>query len=163
MNESKAPPIAATDLRAERYSPDGKTIVVSLATKYSAERRSYSLPVTCLYGFIADLQKLQSTGASQPTPPADASAAPPPASEPDKAPAAAKDLNRINIRVPKRWMLRPGLPEHPLVYLVFDPQTEGQTGYGLSAKSAREMATHRMQCATMLEQQPREVGKAKSN
>ena len=161
MNQNKNVPIAVVDFRADNYSPDGKSLIVSLATEYSAERQCYSLPVQCLYAFIAGLQKLQSAGASQPTPPADASA-PPPAPEPEIAPAAAKDLNRTNIHIPKRWLLRPGLPEHPLVYLVFDPQTEGQTGYGLSAKSAREMAAHLMQCADMLEQQ-HEVGKAKSN
>ena len=37
-------------------------------------------------------------------------------------------------------MLRSGLPDHPLVVLVFDPQTEKQSGYGLTAGAAREMA-----------------------
>jgi hypothetical protein len=42
--------------------------------------------------------------------------------------------------VPKKWMLRSGLPDHPLVVMVFDPQTEKQSGYGLTATAAREMA-----------------------
>jgi hypothetical protein len=156
MNQNKNVPIAVLDFRADNYSPDGQSIIVSLMTKYSAERRSYSLPVTCLYPFIADLQKLQSAGAFQHTPPADASTALP-ASEPEKVPAQAKDLNRLNITIPKRWMLRSGLPERPLLYLVFDPHTEGQAGYALSASSAKEMAAAFLKYADMLEQH--EVGK----
>lgn len=37
-------------------------------------------------------------------------------------------------------MLRSGLPDHPLVVMVFDPQTEAQAGYALTATAAREMA-----------------------
>jgi hypothetical protein len=140
MNQNKILPIDVVDFRADTYSPDGKSVVISLTTKYSAERRIYSLPVPCLYAFIADLQKLQSAHASQPTPSAGPTAATPPISEPEKVPGPAKDLNRINITIPKRWMLRSGLPERPLVYLVLDPHTEGQTGYAMSASSAKEMA-----------------------
>jgi hypothetical protein len=69
-----------------------------------------------------------------------------------KVPGAAKDLNRVNITIPKRWMLRSGLPERPLVYLVFDPHTEGESGYAMSASSAKEMAAGLLKCADMLEQ-----------
>jgi hypothetical protein len=131
MNQSNTSPIDATDLRADNYSPDGKNIIVSLATKYSAERQSYSLPVASLYGFIADLQKLQSRSPTQPVAIA---------SEPTTSQTAAKDPNRINITVPRKWMLRSGLPDHSFVIMVFDPQTETQAGFALSAASAREMA-----------------------
>jgi len=144
MQQSKAPPISVIDIRAHEYTPDGKGIIVSLATKYSAERRDYSVPVECLYNLISDLRTLK--------PPSDG-AAPAPAdetSQPDPAPSQAsgqiipppqtKDLTRLNVTVPKKWMLRSGLPDHPLVILVFDPVTEKQSGYGLTATAAREMA-----------------------
>jgi hypothetical protein len=102
MQQSKTSPIRAIDFRADGYSADGKNITVSLATKYSAERRTYSVPVECLYDFIADLQKLKSsTGAG----PIETQAAITP------TPAPAKNLNRINVTVPKKWMLRSGLPD----------------------------------------------------
>jgi hypothetical protein len=161
MNQNKEIPIAVVDFRADDYSPDGKSVIVSLTTKYSAQRRTYSLPLPCLYAFIADLQKLQSMDASQATPSAAPTATPPPLSEAEKVPTAAKDLNRINLTLPKRWMMRSGLPEHPLVYLVFDPRTEGQSGYALSASSAKELAAGLLKCADMLEQH--ELGQSKSN
>jgi hypothetical protein len=37
-------------------------------------------------------------------------------------------------------MMRSGLPEHPVVIMVFDPQTDAQAGFALSAASAKEMA-----------------------
>jgi hypothetical protein len=131
MQQSKTPPIRAIDLRADNYSPDGKNIIISFATKYVAERRIYSVPVECLNEFIADLQKLKSpTGTTS--------------INTSRQPAAAqtpeKELNRITVTVPKRWMLRSGLPDHPLVVMVFDPQTEAQAGYALTATAAKEMA-----------------------
>src|SRR5262245_53867822 len=134
MTDLKLPPIDILDFKAERYSPDGKAIVVSFATKYSAEPRSYALPIQSLYGFIADLQKLQCPSETAPAP--DAPAAPPKS----KTEGPTAESKRINVRVPKKWMLRTGLPDHPLVIMVFDPQTEQQAGFALTEKAAREMA-----------------------
>jgi hypothetical protein len=138
MNQYKAPPIDAIDFRVDCYSADNKNIIVSLATKYSAERRIYSVPVACLSDFVADLKKLK------PPSPTDAAAtsgepATTRISEPAPAPVA-KDPNRINVTVPKKWMLRSGLPQRPLVIMVFDPQTEAQAGFALPEAAAREMA-----------------------
>src|SRR5262245_19719818 len=58
MSQNKIFPIDVVDFRADNYSSDGKSVVVSLTTKYSAERRTYALPLACLHSFIADLQKL---------------------------------------------------------------------------------------------------------
>jgi hypothetical protein len=134
MTDSNSPPIDIVDFKAERYSPDGKAIVVSFATAQSAQRRSYTLPVQSLYGFIADLQKMQR--------PSGTVSASNTLATPSKTagPTAEKDPNRIDIRVPKRWMLRTGPPERPLVIMVFDPQTEIQAGFALTEKAAREMA-----------------------
>ena len=129
MQQSKTPPIRAIDFRADNYSPDGKNIIISFATKYVAERRIYSVPVESLNEFIADIQKLRSPTGTTPI-------------NTSRQPAAAQtELNRITVTVPKRWMLRSGLPDHPLVVMVFDPQTEAQAGYALTATAAREMAS----------------------
>jgi len=145
MDLNKTPPIDVTDFRADSYSPDGKNVIISLATKYSAEPRTYSLPVARLYAFITDLQKLQSSRPAQPlerATPASETVAPPAPAKPEAAaqPAPVKDPNRINIAVPKKWMMRSGLPDHPCVIVVFDPQTNTQAGFALSAASAKEMA-----------------------
>lgn len=135
MSESKAPPIAIVDFRAEQYSPDGKAIVVSFATAESAERRSYALPVQSLYGFIADLQKLPSTSQAAQGAAASSNAPPPPASAPAQPIPA-----RVEVTVPRAWMAR-ALPERKMVVMVFDPQTEKQAAYALPPDAVREMAT----------------------
>ena len=142
MQQSKAPPINVIDIRAHEYTPDGKGIIVSLATKYSPERRDYSVPVECLYNLISDLRTLKppSNGAAPADEPSQQDAAPSQASGQTTSSPGAKDLTRLNVTVPKKWMLRSGLPDHPLVVMVFDPQTEKQSGYGLTAGAAREMA-----------------------
>ena len=145
MQQSKAPPINVLDIRAHEYSQDGKNIIISLATKYSAERRSYAVPVGCLYDLISDLRTLkQPSDGAMPEPADEASSqsdpTPSQAGGQTTPPREAKDLTRLNVSVPKKWMLRSGLPDHPLVVLVFDPVTEKQSGYGLTAAAAREMA-----------------------
>ena len=144
MRQSKAPPINVIDIRADEYSRDGKNIIISLATKYSAERRTYAVPVECLYDLISDLRTLKQPSDGATPEPADETPqpepTPPQASGQTIAPPEAKDLTRLNVTVPKKWMLRTGLPDHPLVVLVFDPQTEKRSGYGLTATAAREMA-----------------------
>jgi len=157
MNPFGTLPIDAIDLRADGYLPDGK-MIVSLGTKHSPQRQTYSLPLTALAGLAADLKRLRSGApVERPEPSGQAETSPP--SESATGPAVAKDQNRINITVPKRWMMRPGLPEHPLIYLVFDPHTEKQVGYALTAASAREMAAGLLKYADRLEQH--EAGKAK--
>lgn len=145
MQQSRTPPIAAIDIRAHEYSSDGKSVIISLATKYAAERRKYSVPVESLYELLSDLRTLKRPSDDAPAAVDKAARADP--SEPaDEASGqkttttAPKDLTRLNVTVPKKWMLRSGLPEHPLVVMVFDPLTEKQSGYGLTAAAAREMA-----------------------
>jgi hypothetical protein len=142
MQHSKAPPINVIDIRAHEYSRDGKNIIISLATKYSAERRTYAVPIECLHDLISDLRTLKQTSDEATAEPADEPQAPAPsqASGQTISSPEAKDLTRLNVTVPKKWMLRSGLPDHPLVVLVFDPLTQKQSGYGLTAGAAREMA-----------------------
>ena len=51
-------PISVIALKAKEFSPDGKSVIISLTTKYSAAERQYSVPLECLYDFVVDLQRL---------------------------------------------------------------------------------------------------------
>ncbi len=66
MAEDKYVPISVTALRAEDYSPDGKNIIISLTTKYSASERKYSVPVEAFYDFITDLKRLSTLKSGMP-------------------------------------------------------------------------------------------------
>jgi len=128
MNQGKAIPVDVAALRAQDYSYDGKNVIISLRPRYSAEQ-TFSVPLECLYELITDLQKLNAAkGASKP------------ATEPAVKPQPASDPNQVKVTVPKKWQLRSGLPAHPLVIVILDPQTEAQTGYALTAPAAQEMA-----------------------
>ena len=58
MSYDKIGPVAATAMRADEYSDDGKNIVISLKTKYSAAERRYSVPIECLGDLLIDLKRL---------------------------------------------------------------------------------------------------------
>ena len=58
MGYDKTDPVSVTAMRADEYSDDGKSIVISLKTKYSAAERRYSVPVECFNDLIQDLQRL---------------------------------------------------------------------------------------------------------
>lgn len=51
-------PVSVVALRAEAYSPDDNTVVVSLTTKYSNVERTYSVPLECFQDLVVDLQRL---------------------------------------------------------------------------------------------------------
>jgi hypothetical protein len=51
-------PVSVIALRAEAYSPEDKTVVISLTTKYSSVERIYSVPLECFYDLAVDLKKL---------------------------------------------------------------------------------------------------------
>jgi hypothetical protein len=130
MTQRTAPTIDVVTLRADKYSPDGKSVFISLQTKHASEM-TLSVPVACFHDLIADLRNLQPPGET---------AATTTSNHPAVASKPAEHLNRINVIVPKKWMLRSGLPNHPLIIMVFDPQTEAQAGYALTVAAAREMA-----------------------
>ena len=56
--------ISVLALRAEDYSPDGKYIVLSLVTKYSAAERKYAVPVECFHDLIVDIRRLNAAASS---------------------------------------------------------------------------------------------------
>jgi len=51
-------PISVVALRAQSYSSDDKTVVISLTTKYSSAERTYSVPLECFDDLVVDLQRL---------------------------------------------------------------------------------------------------------
>lgn len=58
MSYDKTGAISVTAMRADGYSDDGRSRVISLKTKYSAAERRYSVPVECFNDLIVDLQRL---------------------------------------------------------------------------------------------------------
>ena len=58
MSADKKNVVAATAMRADEYSEDGKSIIISLKTKYSEAERRYSVPVECLGDLLMDLKRL---------------------------------------------------------------------------------------------------------
>ncbi|MGA9083015.1 MAG: hypothetical protein WB390_11230, partial [Pseudolabrys sp.] len=48
-------PISVVSVRAQAYSPDDQTLVISLTTKYSTAERTYSVPLECLDDLVVDL------------------------------------------------------------------------------------------------------------
>lgn len=90
MSDGKTSSISVLALRADGYSPDGKSLIISLTTKYSAAERKYCVPIECFYDLIVDLQRLN--------------AAPPvgstePSTETDVVPNPADDINQMALAV----------------------------------------------------------------
>jgi hypothetical protein len=58
MSQDEALPVSVVALRAEGYSPDSSSIVISLRTKFSGAERKYSVPLECFHDLIVDLQRV---------------------------------------------------------------------------------------------------------
>lgn len=58
--EKQTTPVSVIALRAESWSADGDSVVISLRTKYSTAERKYSVPRNCLQDLILDLKRLTS-------------------------------------------------------------------------------------------------------
>jgi hypothetical protein len=58
MRNDETLPISVVALRAESYTPDGNSVVISLRTKFSTAERKYSVPIECFHDLIVDLQRL---------------------------------------------------------------------------------------------------------
>jgi hypothetical protein len=69
MNQDEGLPVSVVGLRAEGYTLDGNSIVISLRTKFSSAERKYSVPLDCFRDLIVDLQRLSASRAGQPTDP----------------------------------------------------------------------------------------------
>ena len=64
MNQDESLPVSIVGLRAESYSADGQSIVISLRTKFSTAERKYSVPLECFHDLIIDLQRLNGTASA---------------------------------------------------------------------------------------------------
>jgi hypothetical protein len=64
-------PVSVVALRAESYSADDDSIVISLRTKFSTAERTYSVPVECLQDLIVDLRRLSLSAPTVPSESAD--------------------------------------------------------------------------------------------
>ena len=58
-------PVRVAALRANAYSSDDKSVIISLTTKCSSAERTYSVPLECFHDLVVDLQRLN--GLTDPT------------------------------------------------------------------------------------------------
>jgi len=66
MKHDETLPVSVLALRAEGYSPDGNSVVISLRTKFSSAERKYSVPLQCLRDLTVDLQRLNAGKSAEP-------------------------------------------------------------------------------------------------
>ncbi|HEX3342064.1 MAG TPA: hypothetical protein VHT68_23165 [Pseudolabrys sp.] len=66
MKKDETLPVSVLALRAEGYSLDGNSVVISLRTKFSSAERKYSVPLECLRDLIIDLQRLNAGKSAEP-------------------------------------------------------------------------------------------------
>ena len=67
MRQDETLPVNVLALRAEGYSPDGNSVVLSLRTKFSSAERKYSVPLECFHDLIVDLQRLDAGKSAEPS------------------------------------------------------------------------------------------------
>jgi hypothetical protein len=67
MSHDEMLPISVVALRAESYSPDGDSVVISLQTKFSNAERKYLVPLECFHDLIVDLQRLNAATSPEPS------------------------------------------------------------------------------------------------
>ena len=67
MRQDETLPVSVLALRAEGYSPDGNSVVLSLRTKFSSAERKYSVPLECFHDLIVDLQRLGAAKSAEPS------------------------------------------------------------------------------------------------
>ena len=109
-----------TRIKDFSVSGAGKEATFTLVTKYAGDI-SVAMPVECL-----DTLK-------------------PPLKGAPKAAATIKNeqgatTSQGTLHRPKKWILGAETTKHKVVALIFDPQTEREAGFALSAKSAKILA-----------------------
>src|SRR5262245_11283922 len=103
-----------TQIKDFAVSGDGSEVTFALVTKYAGEI-VIKMPASCLEALK-------------------------PAA--DRAARAAKAVNRgkTALHRPKKWLLGGETTKHKIVALIFDPHTEGEAGFALSPKAAKDLA-----------------------
>jgi hypothetical protein len=67
MSQDETLVVSVIALRAEGYSTDGDSLIISLRTKFSSAERKYSIPLECFQDLIVDLQRLNASSAVDPS------------------------------------------------------------------------------------------------
>jgi hypothetical protein len=67
MSQDETLPVSVVAVRAEDYSPDGNSVVISLRTKFSNAERKYSVPLECFRDLIVDLERLNASKSAEPS------------------------------------------------------------------------------------------------
>lgn len=67
MSPDDTLPVSVVALRAEAYSPDGNSVIISLRTRFSSAERKYSVPLECFRDLIVDLQRLSTSKSDLPS------------------------------------------------------------------------------------------------
>ena len=67
MRQDETLPVSVLALRAEGYSSDGNSVILSLRTKFSGAERKYSVPLDCFRDLIVDLQRLDAGKSAEPS------------------------------------------------------------------------------------------------
>jgi hypothetical protein len=91
MSQNKTSPVSVIALRADDYSPNGKNVIISLTTKYSAAERKFSVPIECFHDLIVDLRRLNAAASATSIETS---------IQPAVAPSPADDQNRFAIEAP---------------------------------------------------------------
>jgi hypothetical protein len=107
----------ATQIKDFAYSGDGSEVMFTLVTKYAGDM-VVKMPASCL----------EALKPSQ-----------------DRAARAAEAGNRAKtgtgtLHKPKKWLLGGETTKHKIVALIFDPQSDRETGFAFSPKAAKDLA-----------------------
>jgi hypothetical protein len=112
----KPRPYTVTEIKDFALSADGTQATFTLVAKYAGEM-AVTMPVSCL-----DALKLPQ----------------------NPAPAGVKgksgETRKGTLHRPKKWLLGGETTEHKIVALIFDPQSDRETGFAFSPKSAKDLA-----------------------
>ena len=113
-------PHNVTRIKDFSVSGDGKEATFTLVTKYAGDI-SVAMPVECLDTLKRPHQRAPKAAAT--------------VKNEKGATTSQGTLHR-----PKKWILGAETTKHKIVALIFDPQTEREAGFALSAKSAKILA-----------------------
>jgi hypothetical protein len=109
-------PFTVTEIKDFTLSADGTQATFTLVTKYAGEM-VMTMPASC----VEALKPPQ-----------------------DRAPAGVKaksgETRKGTLHRPKKWLLGGETTKHKIVALIFDPQSDRETGFAFSPKSAKDLA-----------------------
>lgn len=96
MSKDKTIPVSVSAIRADDYSPDGKSVIISFTTTYSTAERKYSVPVECFHDLIVDLQRLNAAASATSIETT---------IQPTVALNPADDINRLTMQPKTEWVI----------------------------------------------------------